>query len=193
MARTILRSVLWTAKGLLLALALAAVFLWAWSHRHAGEINAARWTVTPERVDEVALVGACADGRMGVGHASRHYPDERSGYGRHVATRGDRGWRWTRFEGPLYFHGLEGPSAWGPFRWESREFVDKVYTGQWRYVSFPCALLALTAGAWPVTSLTRLTLRRLRARRLLKVGRCRHCGYDLRATPDRCPECGRAG
>jgi hypothetical protein len=53
-------------------------------------------------------------------------------------------------------------------------------------IRFPDWLLALLTAILPTAWLARLYQRR----RLARVGLCPVCNYDLRATPDRCPECG---
>ena len=56
---------------------------------------------------------------------------------------------------------------------------------RWNLV-LPLWFLATGAAAVPTGRL----LLRLAARRKVRSGLCLSCGYDLRATPDRCPECG---
>lgn len=58
------------------------------------------------------------------------------------------------------------------------------------YLVVPYWFLTLVTGAPPACWAARWAARRLSRRRRRLRGLCPACGYDLRATPDRCPECG---
>jgi hypothetical protein len=91
----------------------------------------------------------------------------------HVAMRRDeypedyrayfRAWTWFEFKG--------GDGGWDHY------FV---------YLRIPFWFMFLATILLPAAALRR----HINRRRHTIAGVCRKCGYDLRATPDRCPECG---
>src|SRR5207247_695086 len=78
------------------------------------------------------------------------------------------------------WYGWEPPSAVQPVLWELERRYLLLLTGA--IIVLP-ALAFSAAGLW----LSRVLNRR---RHRSAHGFCVQCGYDLRATPNRCPECG---
>jgi hypothetical protein len=61
-------------------------------------------------------------------------------------------------------------------------------TVEWAAIAIPYWAIAVAASALALVVFGPKVLRRRRR----NAGRCERCGYDLRATPGRCPECGAA-
>jgi hypothetical protein len=63
----------------------------------------------------------------------------------------------------------------------------RTIVGQYWELEFPIWPLCLATAILPAVRLIRWRINRRRR----QTGTCPTCGYDLRATPERCPECGR--
>jgi hypothetical protein len=65
--------------------------------------------------------------------------------------------------------------------------TEQILTGRTAWA--PLWMFAVAAAVLPSSSVGRFWVKRRRCGR--RDGHCPACGYDLRATPDRCPECGK--
>jgi hypothetical protein len=81
---------------------------------------------------------------------------------------------------PRRYARSDPPTAWNVVGFKS--YTGPTHTSLCLPYWSAALLTAIPPIAW--------TAARVRRRRRAKAGRCPTCNYDLRATPDRCPECG---
>ena len=113
------------------------------------------------------------------------------------ATREGDGSEYYRRVVPGYSAAVS-PVQPGPVRWGFGMHITRTNGppfGNWRRGDWP--VVSIFAPYWSVVCVTAplpawWLWRRRTERRRRRRGYCRACGYDLRASPDRCPECGTA-
>ena len=158
-----------------LVLCIASVLMWIRSRR--------TWdTLSWQRRGGVAYVAVSARHELFLARAQLSEPDAPVGLLCRPDNNGALGDQDD--PSPATRLGLKTTPTSVPRQWKSGGYGSERVPARCIYLPY-CFLTALfgtlpvwTAGRW------------LRSRVRHRPGYCENCGYDLRATPDRCPECG---
>jgi hypothetical protein len=180
-------------SGLSLASCAAVVALWPWTYNHPLLVGELSWKIEGNRAVEQCVGLFSRRGELGF----ISY-DHRVALS-HQTSGNDRGT-------PFHQRGLirprmlyNGPPRDGDdpliemgFGFGEYSYNDRALAlqDQRRYFFVPNWFLMLLLAAFPLIYGPFLVKRHWELARARMRGHCDHCGYDLRATPDRCPECG---
>lgn len=139
---------------------------------------------------DAAAPAAAPEGRAALAAGVRHTAWDRSwrvwtGVPPAAVTAERAGFGWGRSRGDLWVPA----GGWTPWPQFDATAAGTTHGGSATVVFVPDWALFAAAAALPAVWVGGLR-RRLRRRRRAERGLCRACGYDLRATPGRCPECG---
>lgn len=164
-----------SALSLLLCLATASV--WARSYFASDLVECQEPGDAPFDVRDVW----CAKGRLCFARDTRAVRDNVEDSAAAVAEH--RAWSYERRPAETYQPFTSSNSIWnrlGFWHEEGDAHGESWAAPFWPFAAGFGALPGLRLGRWIAAGGRR------------GMGRCRSCGYDLRATPDRCPECGTA-
>ena len=154
-------------------------------------IQGDRYTEAAHWVHRCSLMVACDNGLMVVGGAVTRYDDAGALETQWPITAAHgAGWKWELDSSPSEDDGRWLNSSFGPLRWQGVNVKQTHFSMASRTYGLPCWLVAPVLALWPLTSIGFLIRRRRKQRERERFGFCQLCGYDLRASPGRCPECG---
>jgi hypothetical protein len=188
--RRLARRLFTLCSAVSLLLCVAVCVLWVRSHLIAESVRRQSW---PGDEPQNYLKVYSSAGRLVVLNQRDHFRPLSSDEWELWRRAFPPGWRYEQGPGVAY-DGIWDHGNWRGFAFDSSTRPSSYKGGTTTrtvVAAAPHGALATLGGALPLLWLG-LALRRRRRRLRRATGGCAVCGYDLRATPSRCPECGRA-